>query len=179
VDENTRRKEVTILPQVITGYGLRIGNNIDTDQIYPGRYLDLTDPREIGKHALEGCGPSLLKGLKHPGILVAGRNFGCGSSREHAVITLIQAGFKAVAAASFGRIFFRNAINLGLPAVICPDLLQQAEDGDYLEIDLVQGLIRIPERSTKIPIAKMPPYVMSILDKGGLVPLLRSMAQGD
>jgi len=173
------QEEVKRMEQKVKGYGLRVGNNIDTDQIYPGRYLELTDPIEIGKHALEGCGPAFLQGLRPPVVLIAGKNFGCGSSREHAVIALIHAGFKAVAAESFGRIFYRNAINLGLPAVICSGILQKVNDGDYLEIDLTQGLINIPERSAEIPIAKMPPYVMNILAKGGLVPLLRSMAQGD
>ncbi len=162
---------------IVKGYVLRVGNNIDTDQIYPGRYLELTDPQEIGKHAMEGVDPFFLRRLKHPGILVGGKNFGCGSSREHAVITLIHAGFKAVIADSFARIFYRNAINLGLPAIICPGIAQQVEDGTYMEIDLYDGLIRIPGSDTEITVAKMPPYVMAILEKGGLVSYLRSASR--
>jgi len=163
---------------VVKGFVLRAGhNNIDTDQIYPGRYLELTDPNEIGKHAMEGCRQYDLKNIKHPGILVAGKNFACGSSREHAAIALIHAGFKAVVAESFARIFYRNAINLGLPAITCPEILKYVSDGDYLEIDLGQGVIAISAKEEKLSVAKMSPYVMNILDKGGLVSLLRSMAQ--
>src|SRR5699024_10395964 len=116
----------------ITGKILVLDNNIDTDQIYPGRYLAITDPKEIGSHCLSGIDESLAGKFPQGGIVVAGRNFGCGSSREHAPIALINMGASAVIADSFARIFFRNSINLGLPLVVCKGLSQEAADGQTL-----------------------------------------------
>ena len=107
----------------ITGKILVLDNNIDTDQIYPGRYLELTDPEAIGSHCLEGVDPAIAGSFPRGGIVAAGTNFGCGSSREHAPIALLHMGAAAVLADSFARIFFRNAINLGLPLVICTPIL--------------------------------------------------------
>lgn len=157
---------------IIKGSVFKFDDNIDTDQIYPGRYLELTDHKEIGLHAMEGVNP--YKPLKEPAIVVAGKNFGCGSSREHAVITLINAGVKAVVAESFARIFFRNAINLGLPAVICPDVSRQVREGEIMEIDLTGGFIRIVDSGKEIKIREISPYVEGILNEGGLIAFLRS-----
>jgi 3-isopropylmalate/(R)-2-methylmalate dehydratase small subunit len=160
------------MPDIIKGTVFKYDDNIDTDQIYPGRYLELTDHKEIGRHAMEGVHP--YKPLKEPAIIVAGKNFGCGSSREHAVITLINAGVKAVIAESFARIFFRNAINLGLPAVICHDISRQVQEGETMEIDLTGGFIRIVDSGKEIKIQKISAYVEGILSEGGLIPYLRS-----
>ncbi len=160
----------------IKGYVAKFGENIDTDQIYPGRYLELTDPKEIAKHAMEGADPSFSSKAKRPVIIVAGKNFGCGSSREHAVITLINAGVKAVIASSFGRIFYRNAINLGLPVVISLDVNEKVKEGDDLEVRLEEGLL-VKEGNVEIKAQKIPPNVRGILEKGGLIPYLRSQVK--
>lgn len=159
---------------LIKGSVLKFGDNIDTDQIYPGRYLELTDPKDIARHAMEGADPFFLKRLKGSPIIIAGKNFGCGSSREHAVITLVNAGVRAVVAESFARIFYRNAINLGLPAVICPGISQMLQEESLVEVDLTGGLLRIVDSGCEVDIRKIPPYVAGILDKGGLIPYLRS-----
>ena len=104
---------------VFEGKALVVGNNVDTDLIYPGRFLELTDPKEIGSHCLAGISEDISPNFPAGGIVVAGTNFGCGSSREHAPIALINMGATAVLADSFARIFFRNGINLGLPLVVC------------------------------------------------------------
>lgn len=163
------------MSDMIKGSVIKFGDNIDTDQIYPGRFLELTDHKEIGLHAMEGIIP--YKPLKENTILVAGKNFGCGSSREHAVITLMNAGVKAVIAESFARIFFRNAINLGLPAIICPNIPQLVQEGSIVEIDLAEGLLYDVDSGNKIKIQKIPPYVAGILNKGGLITYLRSAIQ--
>ena len=103
----------------ITGNIIVVGNNIDTDQIYPGRFLAITDPKEIGSHCLCGVDENIATNFPQGGIVVAGTNFGCGSSREHAPIALLNMGASAVIADSFARIFFRNSINLGLPLIVC------------------------------------------------------------
>ncbi|MER1994402.1 MAG: 3-isopropylmalate dehydratase small subunit, partial [Eubacteriales bacterium] len=116
----------------VTGKVIVVGDNIDTDQIYPGCYLALTDPKEIGSHCLEGVSKDISPNFPQGGIVVAGRNFGCGSSREHAPIALLAMGAKAVLADSFARIFFRNAVNLGLLPVICKGISRHVSAGQTL-----------------------------------------------
>ena len=160
----------TKLTNVIT----LLGNNIDTDQIYPGRFLELTDPAEIGTHCLSGIDPAMAEHFPKGGIIVAGTNFGCGSSREHAVIALMNMGASAVVADSFARIFYRNAINLGLPVIICKNLHQEVRDGDTIQLDLEQGTVQIP-RSGKILPCQMPTGpARTILEAGGIKPLMRA-----
>jgi 3-isopropylmalate/(R)-2-methylmalate dehydratase small subunit len=163
------------MSSIIKGTVVKFADNIDTDQIYPGRYLELTDHKAIGRHAMEGVTP--YKQLKEFDILVAGKNFGCGSSREHAVITLVHAGVKAVIAESFGRIFYRNAINLGLPALICPDISRLLNEGSTIEINLTEGLLIDIDNGMEIKIQKIPSYVEGILSKGGLIPYIQSVIQ--
>ena len=107
------------MEQLLRGKALVLGNNIDTDQIYPGRFLELTDHKQIGSHCFAGIDEAIAPGFPKGGIVVAGRNFGCGSSREHAPIALLNMGAAAVVADSFARIFYRNSINLGLPLLVC------------------------------------------------------------
>ena len=164
---------------VIKGYVKKFGKNIDTDQIYPGRYLELTEGKEIAGHAMEGADPSFAREVKTPCVIVAGENFGCGSSREHAVITLINAGVKAVVASSFGRIFFRNAINLGLPVIISSGIEKKLEEGASIEIDIEEGVLRVIEEDRELEVQKIPPYVRNILNKGGLVSFLKSEVQSE
>jgi len=148
------------------------GDNIDTDVIIPGRYLVLSDPEELAKHVMEGVDPDFSKKVKKGDIIVAGRNFGCGSSREHAVIALKYAGISAIIAESFARIFFRNAINLGLPVIICPGIRGLVKNGDEVEIDLVKGKIKLPG-AKELSFEPLPPEIMDIIRAGGLINYLK------
>ncbi|HEY5465468.1 MAG TPA: 3-isopropylmalate dehydratase small subunit [Clostridia bacterium] len=149
------------------------GNNIDTDQIYPGRYLELVEHSEIAKHAMEGADPAFSKEFEPGGILVAGDNFGCGSSREHAVITLKNAGVSAIIANSFARIFYRNAINLGVPVITCEGALQKMAKGDSVSVDLVGGIVTDLSTGVTLQGDKLSPHVLNIIEKGGVIPLFR------
>lgn len=154
-----------------TGRALVLGKNIDTDQIYPGRYLAVTDPKEIGSHCLEGVSEAIAPQFPQGGIVVAASNFGCGSSREHAAIALIHMGVGAVIADSFARIFYRNAINLGLPLIVCKGISQKVKDGDELEVDIEQGVIRNLSTNETIVGERIGEYALSILEAGGIKPL--------
>jgi 3-isopropylmalate/(R)-2-methylmalate dehydratase small subunit len=150
-----------------------LGDNIDTDMIYPGRYLNVTDREKTAEHLFELAYPELRTNL-HPGdFIVAARNFGCGSSREQAAAALKFAGAGAVVASSFARIFFRNAINLGLPAVVAPDAAAGCLAGDELEIDLGAGEIRNLSQNRVITAAALDPRAVELLAAGGLVPYLK------
>lgn len=162
---------------IIRGRIFTFGNNIDTDQIYPGRYLELTEHDEIAAHVMEGADPSFASKMKRGDIIVAGTNFGCGSSREHAVITLKNSGVGAVAARSFARIFFRNAVNLGLVVVEIPDLGDLGlRDGDEGELDVLRGVFTTPAGEKSF--APLPPHVLSIIEAGGIFPLFREKGAG-
>ena len=158
----------------ITGKVFKVGDDIDTDQIYPGRYLYLTLPDEIAPHAMEGIIPDFSKQVaEEDWIIVAGKNFGCGSSREHAPRAILCAGIKAVVAESFGRIFYRNAINIGLPVLKCPDIIKKVHQSDLIKINLQDGLITLYNPERKISIEKYPPQLLSILKSGGLISYLK------
>jgi 3-isopropylmalate/(R)-2-methylmalate dehydratase small subunit len=149
------------------------GDNIDTDQIYPGRYLELTEHSEIAKHAMEGADPAFPKAFEAGGVLVAGDNFGCGSSREHAVITLKNAGVSAIIANSFARIFYRNAINLGVPVITCEGALQKLAKGESVSVDLISGIIKNLDTGETLQGDKLSLHVLNIIEKGGIIPLYR------
>lgn len=150
-----------------------VGDNIDTDQIYPGCYLALTDPKEIGTHCLEGVRPHIAPSFPQGGIVVAGRNFGCGSSREHAPIALLNMGASAVVADSFSRIFFRNAVNLGLPPVVCKGISRHVKDGQTIVLDLERGTVTVQETGDTFPCDRLGDQAMMILEAGGIKPLMR------
>ena len=159
---------------IITGKVFKVGDDIDTDQIYPGRYLYLTSPEEIASHAMEDIIPDFSEKIAgEDWIIVAGKNFGCGSSREHAPRAILCAGIKAVVAESFGRIFYRNAINIGLPVLKCPDIIKKIHQSDLIKINLQDGLITLYNPERKISIEKYPPQLLSILKSGGLIPYLK------
>ena len=158
----------------ITGKIIVVGDNIDTDQIYPGCYLALTDPSEIGSHCLEGVSREIAPSFPQGGIVVAGRNFGCGSSREHAPIALLAMGARAVLADSFARIFFRNAVNLGLLPVICKGISTHVSAGQTLTLDLDQGTVTVAETGEIFPCEQLGEQAMRILEAGGIKPLMRS-----
>jgi 3-isopropylmalate/(R)-2-methylmalate dehydratase small subunit len=152
------------------------GDNIDTDVIIPARYLTSTDERELGAHALEDLDASFASDVQPGDVVVAGANFGCGSSREHAPIALKAAGVSAVVAESYARIFFRNAINTGLPIVTCPEAAQAIEAGDDIEIDVEKGEVRNLTSSTSWRAEPLPEFVMDIVRAGGLVNWVRNRA---
>lgn len=158
----------------LTGRIVVVGDNIDTDQIYPGAYLALTDPAEIGKHCLEGVSAEISPGFPQGGMVVAGRNFGCGSSREHAPIALLAMGAKAVLADSFARIFYRNAINLGLLPIVCSGIAKKVKDGMTLTLDLDAGTVTIAETGEVLPCDQLGGQQKMILEAGGIKPLMRA-----
>lgn len=158
----------------ITGQIIVVGDNIDTDQIYPGCYLALTDPKEIGSHCLSGLDAGIAAHFPQGGIVVAGRNFGCGSSREHAPIALLNMGTRAVIADSFARIFFRNAVNLGLVPVICKGISQKVKNGQTLTLDYEKGVVTIHETGESCPCDPLGEQALIILEAGGIKPLMRA-----
>ena len=158
---------------VFEGKALVVGNNVDTDLIYPGRFLELTDPREIGSHCLAGISEDISPNFPAGGIVVAGTNFGCGSSREHAPNALINMGAAAVLADSFARIFFRNGINLGLPLVVCKGISRHVQNGQTLRLDLNAGTVTIEETGEILHAEALGGKAMEILEAGGIKPLMR------
>ena len=160
--------------KLVSGKAFVFGANIDTDQIYPGRYLDLTDSDLVGRHAMEGVDPEFVKTFQPGDLIVAATNFGCGSSREHAAVTLKAVGVGAVIAESFGRIFYRNAINLGVPVIVCPGIQGLVAKGDQLTVDLTTGLITNEATGVTAQAEPLSEYVMNILESGGIKALIRS-----
>jgi 3-isopropylmalate dehydratase small subunit len=158
---------------MIEGKAWKFGDHINTDLIIPGRYLDDYSAQNLAAHVMEDADPQFAKGIRKGDIIVAGRNFGCGSSREQAPLALKFAGVGAVVAGSFARIFFRNAINVGLPVVVCPEASQTVRSGDVLSIDLHQGIIKVAGSEVAMRFDPMPDFLMSILESGGLVPYTR------
>jgi len=153
------------------GRVFKYGANVDTDAIIPARYLNMHDPQELAAHCMEDIDENFVKNVKKGDIIVAGANFGCGSSREHAPLAIKAAGISCVIAKSFARIFFRNAINIGLPALVCDT--DEIDDGDELEVDLESGFVLNISKDIKIPMEKMPDIMKAILKEGGLVPYLK------
>jgi 3-isopropylmalate/(R)-2-methylmalate dehydratase small subunit len=150
-----------------------LGDNIDTDIIYPGRYLNITDREQTAEHLFELTYPKIRAALQPGDFIIAAKNFGCGSSREQAAAALKFAGCGAVIAASFARIFFRNAINLGLPAVVAPQASLTCAAGDELEINLGAGQIQNLTQSRVIGVAGLDPRAVELLAAGGLIPYLK------
>lgn len=156
------------MDKIISGKAHTFGKNIDTDQIYPGRYLELVKPEDIGKHAMEGADPKFLEKYSKGDIIIADKNFGCGSSREHAAITLKTIGVGAVISESFGRIFYRNSINLGLPLMVCQGIKEFVEEGDKLEIDLEEGIVKNITKNKILKGEKLPEFVLEMMEAGGI-----------
>lgn len=150
-----------------------LGDNIDTDITYPGRYLNITDREKTAEHLFELAYPEIRAALEPGDLIVAGRNFGCGSSREQAAAALKFSCVGAIIAVSFARIFFRNAINLGLPAVVAPEGHLVCSAGDELEVDLALGRIHNLTRGGMIEAATLDPRAVELLKAGGLIPYLR------
>jgi 3-isopropylmalate/(R)-2-methylmalate dehydratase small subunit len=157
----------------IKGPAIKFGNNVDTDVILPGKYLTLVDPLELAKHALESLDPDFPQKAKKGVVVVGGKNFGCGSSREQAPLALKYAGVKCVLAESFARIFFRNAINIGLPVIECKGISEAVKTGDELAIDFEAGKVENVSNGKKFQVEKLPQFILEILIDGGLIENLR------
>ena len=161
------------MQKVLKGKAFVYGANIDTDQIYPGRFLYLTDPDQVAKHALEGADPNFVKEVQPGDLIVASTNFGCGSSREHAAVTLKTAGVGAILADSFGRIFYRNVINLGVPLIVCPGISKIVKRGDVLTVDMTTGKVVNETTGASAQAQPLSEYVMNILESGGIKPMIK------
>jgi 3-isopropylmalate/(R)-2-methylmalate dehydratase small subunit len=161
----------------ITAKAFVFGKNIDTDQIYPGRFVELVKPEDIAKHCMEGADPAFVDRMTPGDIVVAGTNFGCGSSREHAAITLLHAGVSVVLAESFARIFFRNAINLAIPLMVVPGISENVKDGDILDVNLETGVILNKTTGESLQGQKISDYTMNILENGGIKPLFKKKTE--
>jgi 3-isopropylmalate/(R)-2-methylmalate dehydratase small subunit len=149
------------------------GNNIDTDVILPGKYLILVDPYDLAKHALAGLDEKFVDKAKGGIIIIGGKNFGCGSSREQAPLALKYSGVKCVIAETFARIFYRNSINIGLPVIECKGIHDAVKEGDEISVDLEAGKITNLTTKKTLDGTKLPPSIMEILTDGGLIENLR------
>lgn len=150
----------------------RFDDNVNTDEIIPGRYNVTIDPGELAKNVFCEVRPDFATGVQPGDVLVAGKNFGCGSSREHAPIAIKGSGVQCIVARSYARIFFRNAINIGLPILTCADA-DAIEDGTELDVDLETAVIRDRSSGREYQAQPLPPFVLTIVDAGGIVPFLR------
>jgi len=157
----------------------KFGDDVNTDAIIPAPYLVTTDPAELGAHAMEGSDqPDFAQKVQEGDVVVAGENFGCGSSREHAPVALLGAGVSCVIASSFARIFFRNAINIGLPLLECPEAADGITAGDELDIDLASGTITDTTTGQSWQAQPIPDFMRAIFDAGGLVAFARQRLAG-
>ena len=157
-----------------TGTAHRYGRDIDTDVIIPARYLNTSDPKELAKHCMEDLDAGFVEAVKAGDILVAEENFGCGSSREHAPISIKAAGVSVIIAKSFARIFYRNAINTGLPIMEAPDAVDGIRSGDEVTVDVETGTIRNVTTGESWQAQPFPPFVREIIEVGGLVEAVKA-----
>ena len=156
------------------GKAHRFGDDVNTDEIIPARYLNTSDVAELAAHCLEDIDLDFVKHVKPGDIIVGGENFGCGSSREHAPLAIKGAGVSGVIAASFARIFFRNAINIGLPVLVAPDAAADAQRGDELEVDLTAGTIKNVTQGKQYQAAPFPAFLQELIAAGGLMAQVRA-----
>jgi 3-isopropylmalate/(R)-2-methylmalate dehydratase small subunit len=147
----------------------KYGNNVDTDVIIPARYLNTSDSKELASHCMEDIDKEFVKTVKPGDIIVAEDNFGCGSSREHAPIAIKESGISCVIANTFARIFFRNAINIGLPILECEEAVSNTDSGDELEVNLSNGTIKNLTKGLTFQAEPFPPFMQRIIDAGGLI----------
>jgi 3-isopropylmalate/(R)-2-methylmalate dehydratase small subunit len=157
---------------IVKARAVKFGDNVDTDVILPGKYLVLTDPIELGKHAMEGLSPDFAARSAEGVVIVAGENFGQGSSREHAPVALKASGVRCVIAQSFARIFYRNAINIGLPALECWEI-SKVNDGDELSVDLERGEITNLTTGATASVHPIPSNLLQVLKDGGIIEHLK------
>jgi len=151
------------------GTAHKYGNNVDTDVIIPARYLNIADKGELASHCMEDIDPGFVDAVKPGDIMVGGQNFGCGSSREHAPMVILESGISCVIAGSFARIFYRNAINIGLPILECPEASAGIDVGDEVAIDFDAGLITNLTKGERYTAEPFPPFIKEIIEAGGLL----------
>jgi 3-isopropylmalate/(R)-2-methylmalate dehydratase small subunit len=149
------------------------GDNVDTDQIIAGRYLVKLDPRELAKHVMEAADPEFASKVRKGDVIIAGRNFGCGSSRERAPLALKTAGVSAIVAESFARIFYRNAINRGLPVLTCTGVRKRFKTGDKVRVDMSKSKVHNLSTGETFDVEPLPDFILIILRAGGLLPHLK------
>lgn len=157
----------------IKGSVHKFGDNVDTDVIIPARYLNTSDPNELASHCMEDIDAAFSNKVKDGDIIVAGRNFGCGSSREHAPIAIKASGVKCVIAASFARIFYRNALNIALPILECPEAAENIAAGDVVSVDLSAGAIRDETSGRIFKAEPFPPFMRELMEAGGLIEYMK------
>ncbi|NLC63558.1 MAG: 3-isopropylmalate dehydratase small subunit [Thermoanaerobacterales bacterium] len=154
---------------IYKGKAWKFGDNVDTDVIIPARHLNIRDVNELASHCMEEIDPQFTKKISTGDIIVAGKNFGCGSSREHAPLVIKTAGISCVIACSFARIFYRNAINLGLPILECPNIVTDVRQGDNIYVDTSQGFIKNLTNGKTYKAYPFPDFIREIIDAGGLI----------
>lgn len=159
------------------GRVFKYGDNVDTDVIIPARYLNSSDPAELAAHCMEDIDKKFIKKVQKGDIIVANKNFGCGSSREHAPIAIKAAGVSCVIAETFARIFYRNSINIGLPIIECPEAARDIQDGDEVEIDFDSGMIYDRTRGTEYKGQAFPPFMQKIIKAEGLVNYINQQSE--
>ncbi len=152
-----------------SGKVFKYGSNVDTDVIIPARYLTTADPEQLAKHCLEDLDKTYIERVEHGDVIVAGDNFGCGSSREHAPIAIKASGAGCVIAPSFARIFYRNAINMGLPILECKEAVEALQEGDQVKVDFDSGVITNQKTGESWQAEPFPPFIKKIIEAGGLV----------
>jgi len=158
----------------------KYGDDVDTDGIIPARYLNVSEPEDLARHCMEDVDSGFVRAVRAGDVIVAGENFGCGSSREHAPLAIKGSGVACVVAKSFARIFYRNAINIGLPILECPQAVEETQKGDLLAADLGAGTVTNLRTGRTYQVSPFPPFIMGIIQAGGLVPYTRERlrAQG-
>jgi 3-isopropylmalate/(R)-2-methylmalate dehydratase small subunit len=165
---------------MVTGKVFKYGDNVDTDVIIPARYLNAPSPEELAKHCMEDIDASFATTVKPGDIMVGGANFGCGSSREHAPISIRACGVRCVIAASFARIFYRNAINIGFPILECPEAAAAINNGDTVSVDFATGKIVDETTGETFQAVALPPFIEKIVEHNGLLPYLKArMEKGE
>jgi 3-isopropylmalate/(R)-2-methylmalate dehydratase small subunit len=164
---------------IFEGKAHTYGRDVDTDVIIPARYLNTHDHAELASHAMEDIDPGFIDRVEHGDVIVAGENFGCGSSREHAPVAIKASGVAVVVAASFARIFYRNAINTGLPIVVCPGAADDAENDDVMRVDLSAGTVENVTKGKTYTAEAFPPFMQELIDRGGLLEYVKSRIGGE
>jgi len=162
------------MDNTIKGKVWKFGDDVDTDAILPGRYLVLTGEKELAACVMKGCDPDFSDKVKEGDIIVAGKNFGCGSSREHAPISIKGAGVSAVVAESFARIFYRNSVNIGLLLIEAKGISKNVDEGDNIEIDMEKGVLKDLNNSNEFKIKPLPEFMRGIMNEGGLISYLKN-----
>jgi 3-isopropylmalate/(R)-2-methylmalate dehydratase small subunit len=157
-----------------TGNAIKYGDNIDTDVIIPARYLNTSDPKELASHCMEDIDKEFSRRVQPGDVMIGGKNFGCGSSREHAPIAIKESGISCVIAATFARIFYRNAINIGLPIVECPEASEKIQPGDKVSVDFDTGVITNLTRNERYQGEPFPPFIQGIIAAGGLMNAIKA-----